>query len=287
MRARWGYTEDMLILGVIPLILGFVFGIQLLWILGILLVIVGAVLWLMAGSVDFRRGTAILVLTPSASQKALSGSMEGAFCCNQNPGWHGRRPGYLQAYVRFGPGSLILSRVGISDDDESNRVVRLVLRRPAAAEQAEELAAVPRRFDKIFTKPYYAHQMRLAGRDWVYIAAKLDYKNGFAAERAVQNWLRKNVEGKHLPTTRAALQAEAVKLDLDRLDMLMSAYWDEAIGGDLDSAKYVLQVIAQRAKFIAPDTSAGAAVTNQFNTLVVGGTESKDTLVRCSRRGSH
>ena len=34
-------------------------------------------------------------------------------------------------------------------------------------------------------------------------------------------------------------------------------------------------MIAQRAKFIAPDTSAGAAVTNQFNTLVVGGTESE------------
>ncbi len=41
----------MIILGIILLILGFVFSINILWVIGIVLVIVGAVLWLL-GSMD-------------------------------------------------------------------------------------------------------------------------------------------------------------------------------------------------------------------------------------------
>ena len=37
----------MIVLGVILLILGFVLGIQILWSIGIVLVVVGAVLWLL------------------------------------------------------------------------------------------------------------------------------------------------------------------------------------------------------------------------------------------------
>jgi hypothetical protein len=37
----------MIVLGVILLILGFVFGIHLLWVLGIILLVVGAILWIM------------------------------------------------------------------------------------------------------------------------------------------------------------------------------------------------------------------------------------------------
>ena len=75
-----------------------------------------------------------------------------------------------------------------------------------------------------------------------------------------------------MPAVLSALRAGAVRLDLDRLDMLMASYWDEAVGGDLNSANFVLRVIAQRAKYIAPE-STSVAVTNQFATLVVGGSE--------------
>ena len=37
----------MIILGVILLILGFLFGISILWTIGIILVVIGAVLWLL------------------------------------------------------------------------------------------------------------------------------------------------------------------------------------------------------------------------------------------------
>lgn len=40
----------MIIVGAILLVLGFVFGIHLLWVLGIVLLVIGAVLWIM-GSV--------------------------------------------------------------------------------------------------------------------------------------------------------------------------------------------------------------------------------------------
>jgi Family of unknown function (DUF6131) len=37
----------MIVLGVILLVLGFIFGIHLLWVLGIILLVVGAILWIM------------------------------------------------------------------------------------------------------------------------------------------------------------------------------------------------------------------------------------------------
>ena len=67
------------------------------------------------------------------------------------------------------------------EDSESNRTIRLVLRRPEAVQQVEDLSATPQVFDKVFNKPYYAHQMKMAGHDWSEIARKLRYKNGLAA----------------------------------------------------------------------------------------------------------
>jgi hypothetical protein len=186
------------------------------------------------------------------------------------------------------PGGPILTDVEPPEDTESNRMIRIVLRRPEAVAQVEDLAAIPHGFDRVFTKPYYAHQLRLAGHDWPYIANKLEYKSGYAAEKAVRNWLVKKVEGRDrdLATTRGALQAEAVRLDLDRLDKLMASYWEDAIGGDLPSAQYVLRVIAQRARYIAPENGAAAAITNQINTLVVGGTEAEYVSALLKARAS-
>lgn len=41
----------MIVLGIILLVLGFIFSINILWVIGIVLVVVGAVLWLL-GSMD-------------------------------------------------------------------------------------------------------------------------------------------------------------------------------------------------------------------------------------------
>jgi hypothetical protein len=42
-----GYPGDVIILGVILLILGFALGISVLWTIGIILVVIGAILWIL------------------------------------------------------------------------------------------------------------------------------------------------------------------------------------------------------------------------------------------------
>jgi len=157
------------------------------------------------------------------------------------------------------------------------RTLRLVLRRPEAVSQVEDLPATPGVFDTLFPKPYYAHQLRLAGYDWPQVAMKLEYRSGHAAERAVRRWLSKTIEetDKEFPRTREMIRSEAVALDLERLDKLQAAYWQDAVNGDLPSAAFCLKVIAQRSALVAPGSAATqvAAITN--NTLVVGGTESQ------------
>lgn len=155
-------------------------------------------------------------------------------------------------------------------DQDKGKVVRLVLRNPSAEHQVEDLSAVPESFDKMFSKPYYAHQLRLAGHDWPYIAHKLHYSSAQGAENAVRNWLAKATDG------RAAdmIRAEAVALDLERLDALQAAYWEDALRGDLPAAQFCLRVINQRANLVQPGSApVSATVTN--NTLVVGGTEAQ------------
>ena len=49
-RARVGYQSCMIILGLILLILGLLLGIPILWTIGLILVVVGAVLWLLGST---------------------------------------------------------------------------------------------------------------------------------------------------------------------------------------------------------------------------------------------
>ena len=53
--ARSGYTRCMIILGVILLILGLLLGVAILWVIGLVLIAVGAVLWI-AGSAGHEIG---------------------------------------------------------------------------------------------------------------------------------------------------------------------------------------------------------------------------------------
>ena len=49
-RVSMGTHNDMIILGLVLMVLGFLLGIPILWTIGIVLVIVGAVLWLLGRS---------------------------------------------------------------------------------------------------------------------------------------------------------------------------------------------------------------------------------------------
>jgi hypothetical protein len=152
--------------------------------------------------------------------------------------------------------------------------LRIKLRRPADVAVVEDLSAVPTVFDDLFPRVYYAHQMRLAGYDWPTVARRMNYSNRYAAEKAVRNWLyetREHRAAEGFANTKAEMHADAVQGELERLDALQSAYWEEAIGGHIKSAEFILKVINQRSRLLGlevlPEVSANV------NTLIVGGTE--------------
>jgi len=153
--------------------------------------------------------------------------------------------------------------------DEGPRIIRLPLRRPV------DLEAIPKRFDSLFPRPYYAYQLRLAGHDWPQVAQKLRYKSGHAAEKDVHNWLYRANEKRTREgfiRTREAMHNDAVNAEVSRLDRLQAAYWEDAIGGDLPSAQFCLRVIQERSKLQGLENPQ-ANIQTQMNTLVIGGTQ--------------
>jgi hypothetical protein len=87
-----------------------------------------------------------------------------------------------------------------------------------------------------------AHALRLTGASWAAVAAETDYPSGRAAALAVSAMLQRAA----LEQSAEARQG-ALALELDRLDALLLAYWDRAIGGDLKAAKYLLDLSKHRA----------------------------------------
>src|SRR5215831_16673960 len=131
--------------------------------------------------------------------------------------------------------------------DEGPRIIRLPLRRPV------DLEAIPKRFDSLFPRPYYAYQLRLAVHNWLYRANEKRTREGFIR-------------------TREAMHNDAVNAEVSRLDRLQAAYWEDAIGGDLPSAQFCLRVIQERSKLQGLENPQ-ANIQTQMNTLVIGGTQ--------------
>ena len=66
----------MIALGVILLVLGFVLNVYLLWVVGVILIVAGAVFWAL-GSIGGRSAAARLVLTSEFVQHSARGSLAG------------------------------------------------------------------------------------------------------------------------------------------------------------------------------------------------------------------
>ena len=67
-----------------------------------------------------------------------------------------------------------------------------------------------------------------------------------------------------------AYKRELLSMELDRLDDLQRAVWQDAINGDLKAVETALKIIQTRAKVLGLDNVQSATVTN--NTIVVAGT---------------
>lgn len=122
------------------------------------------------------------------------------------------------------------------------------------ADEEEERARLAKR----------AHQLRLSGKTWWEIAETLKIPE-MQASGLVADRIR----------AAAALVDEGAKrqmlsMELDRLDTLQQAIWDDAVGGDTKAVETALKIIAQRAKLLGlEDAMVGRQVTN--NTIVVPG----------------
>ena len=101
----------------------------------------------------------------------------------------------------------------------------------------------PRRRDAVLARWRQAKAVELAqaGHDYDSIAREVGYSNRGTAWRVVQKALQDRVtEGVD----------EYRRLELDRLDRLMRAHWDEALAGDLAAAHVVLRIIDQRIRLL-------------------------------------
>lgn len=103
-------------------------------------------------------------------------------------------------------------------------------------------------------RPYWAQKLRNVGYEWSQIAWRCGYVSRASCVMDVRTYLQ-----------RAALEmaaeerAEALAMELQRLDELQTPYYIAAIQGDLKSAEFVLKVISQRSKLMRwEDTNAEA-----------------------------
>lgn len=71
---------------------------------------------------------------------------------------------------------------------------------------------------------------------------------------------------------------QMLMLELDRYDALQDAYWTDALAGDKDAAKLVLQTMAQRARVAALDQVTAADKTMTQNVLIISGENYQEAL---------
>lgn len=94
-----------------------------------------------------------------------------------------------------------------------------------------------------------ALKLRLSGLSYDDIAAQLGYRDKSGAWRAVESELTK---------VKRERASQVVTLDLARLDQLLTAVWNEAIGGNLAAFDRVLKVLERRARYFDLDGRADA-----------------------------
>lgn len=114
---------------------------------------------------------------------------------------------------------------------------------------------------------YKAYQLRLAGKDWETVAKETGYKDGYVAQVDVRKYIQ-----------RAAMivdqtnKLEVIGIELDRLDSLQEAVWDDAMGGDTKAVDSVLRVMGHRAKLLGLDIVAQSGTALTSRTIVIQGT---------------
>jgi hypothetical protein len=109
-----------------------------------------------------------------------------------------------------------------------------------------------------------AHEMRLGGFDWDVVAQEIGYTTGEDARQSVKAFLQRAAMRVSEATRKDALDKE-----LQRLDVLQSSCWNQALSGDLKAIETSLKIINTRAKLLGLEQIQVGSVTNQ--TILIRG----------------
>jgi len=104
-------------------------------------------------------------------------------------------------------------------------------------------------------------------------AVVIEYYRGYVVEAA-----------KSLTTDERRL---AIATELNRLDSLQSAYWNDALSGEVKSAEFVLKVMTHRAKLMGLDQLGSGEQTEGARVLIVGGDQASFLAALQAGRAQH
>lgn len=94
---------------------------------------------------------------------------------------------------------------------------------------------------EVLIKQAKAVQLAQAGYSYDQIAEQLGYANRSSTWRLVQNALARSVH-EHVGVLR--------EMELERLDAIAAAFWEQALGGDIKAARMLLHVSELRGKLL-------------------------------------
>jgi orotate phosphoribosyltransferase-like protein len=109
-----------------------------------------------------------------------------------------------------------------------------------------------------------AYQLRQAGVSWWDIAEQLKISEQYASN-LVQHKIKEAAR-----LVDEGIKKSMLTMEIDRLDSLQKAVWNDAMLGDRQAVETALKIIMARAKVLGLDAIPTSTVTN--NTIVVSGT---------------
>lgn len=119
-------------------------------------------------------------------------------------------------------------------------------------------------------RAYAAHQLRIQGMSWPKIAELTGYASGKSAEVETRRYVQRAaamMDREH--------REEALALEMDRLDALLLAVWDQAMSGDVKAVDSAVRIVGMRARILGLEQlPTQGAVTH--NTVVVSGAKTED-----------
>lgn len=124
-----------------------------------------------------------------------------------------------------------------------------------------------------------AHALRKSGMSWYDIGNELGLAHT-EARRMADEVIRAASD-----LVDEGMRQQLLALEVARLDDLQRAFWSDALGGDVDAARFVLQVIRERARLERLDADDSAAAPTVAAVVVPASTEEYAEALRMIAAG--